>query len=368
MTEFLSKINFKVALFWLAAIMILDVVAGSIFLPQRLKEIHKLSSLDLYYNHGFNKNVEGFKTFGPLRYMMHTNSMAMVDEKIRTVKKEDKSKRRILFIGDSFTEGLGSEYPQTFCGRLKNKVDSNTVEILNAGVASYSPKLYYLRTKYLLEEEGLKVNELFCFIDFSDIGDELVYEDFVPQKRALPKYIVPFWANNSIIFNLFHKIRMQKFCDKAGISKDQPESFFYWASTNEDFLERYHDFWNIRQSWWYYDDSNPTLQHAIQLAFSNMNNLKNLCAKNNIHLTVVVYPQSYALLETRGAARCSKLWEDYCKKEAIDFISLYPLFITSSVAQNAINRKLFYIKDDSHWNAEGHKAVADSIYSYIKAR
>jgi hypothetical protein len=59
-------------------------------------------------------------------------------------------------------------------------------------------------------------------------------------------------------------------------------------------------------------------------------------------------------------------WKKFSAKNNIPFVSLYPYFITPSKKQNYLNRKKYYIPNDSHWNAAGHQLVADTLYNYLK--
>ena len=362
------KGNHKIFGVWIIGILVLDLVIGHFVMPREIKEPLELRNLNPYYNHGLNANVECTASFGPLRYKIFTNSLGMVDKSVREVKRDNKGKKRILFIGDSFTEGQGYPYSQTFVGRLDGKVDTNHVELLNAGVSSFSPKLYYLRTKYLIEEEKLKVDELFCFIDYSDIGDELLYEDFVPHKQSMAGPLTRFYRRNSIIFNLYHLLGQNTFMTKARIPEGVGGRLFYWTKTNNNFLEKYPDFFEARCNWVYYNPGNPTLVHAIHLAYSNMDSLNDLCAKNNIDLTVVVYPSGFQLLDPATHIKAEHLWQQYCQSRKVNFISLFDLFMTNDIETNRINRARYYIPNDNHWNAEGHKVVADTLYKYLEAR
>src|SRR5207302_984891 len=73
----------------------------------------------------------------------------------------------------SFTEGIGSDFDESFAGLLQRagRMRSDPIEFLNAGVLSYSPVVYYQKTKFLIEA-GLQFDELVVFIDISDIHDE----------------------------------------------------------------------------------------------------------------------------------------------------------------------------------------------------
>ena len=86
-------------------------------------------------------------------------------------------------MGDSHTEGVGVNFDQTFTGQIISKIDTSQTEILNAAVVGYSPRIYYLKTKYLIEDVGLKFDHLFVFFDMSDLQNEIVYKNFQPEVQ-----------------------------------------------------------------------------------------------------------------------------------------------------------------------------------------
>ena len=75
-------------------------------------------------------------------------------------------------MGDSFTEGGLLDYTDTFVGRIDSDLGEKKIEVLNAGVSSYSPIIYWRKIKYLIEDMKLKFDEVVVFIDISDPYDE----------------------------------------------------------------------------------------------------------------------------------------------------------------------------------------------------
>ena len=49
-------------------------------------------------------------------------------------------------------EGIGLPFEETFAGMLYTYGLKNDFSVLNAGVASYSPLLYYYKTKKIIED------------------------------------------------------------------------------------------------------------------------------------------------------------------------------------------------------------------------
>ena len=61
----------------------------------------------------------------------------------------------MLLLGDSFTEGLGLPFEESFAGRLAARLAERDVEVLNAGVVSYSPSIHHRKTQHLIEDRAV---------------------------------------------------------------------------------------------------------------------------------------------------------------------------------------------------------------------
>jgi len=112
---------------------------------------------DPVYDHGLAPKFDGYDVWGETRYWLLTNSLGFKDASTREVPLQSNT-RRILLMGDSFVEGIGLPYERTFAGLLyeAGQARPDKVEFLDAGVASYSPSVYYKKIKYLLDR-GLKI-------------------------------------------------------------------------------------------------------------------------------------------------------------------------------------------------------------------
>jgi hypothetical protein len=127
---------------------------------------------DPIYDHGFVANFDGYPTWHGVRYRLMTNNLRFKDGSVRDVPLKPSS-RRILLIGDSFTEGIGMSFEDSFAGLLyrAGQDRKEKIEFLNAGVVSYSPSIYYKKIAYLLQM-GLQFDEVVLFSDPSDVTDE----------------------------------------------------------------------------------------------------------------------------------------------------------------------------------------------------
>ena len=107
--------------------------------------------------------------WGNVYYTFCTNDLSL---KSRCNKKITNNKYKYAFIGDSFTEGIGINYENTFVG-LFDQVFGNT---LNLSVSGSSPNFYEKRLNYFLNEKDLDIENLFLFFDLTDLEDDFGYE------------------------------------------------------------------------------------------------------------------------------------------------------------------------------------------------
>lgn len=343
----------------LISIAVADIVIGCFLVPIIILKItgididqhQKIHTSHPYYNHGFNPNQTAKRKFGDITYLIHTNSLGMIDAYPRII--DPSKKNNIVFIGDSYTEGVGVPFDKTFFGILQQQIGTTHTNMLNAGVASFSPKLYFLRVKYLIEIQKVIPSVIYCLPDFSDYGDELVYEDFKPNQSFLPIKIVRFLSDKSVIYNFYHWLLRKSFLYRLGVQEDNTASFIYSVKTNNDFIKRYPDFLEIREHWVENDNmGKPTFKKARQLAEANMDSLQNLCWKYQIELNVIGYPRkNYGTLDSVRVDEVESLWKDYCSSRNINYISLFKMILPLSAED-------VYLQDGSHWNEKGHEIVA----------
>lgn len=309
------------------------------------------------YHHGLEPNHDFIETWGVLKYRLVTNSLGFKDSAKRVVP-PDTHKKRILFIGDSFTEGLGVPYDKTFVGLVDNQLDHEKYEVLNAGVVSYSPKIYYHKVKYLLEKMHLKINELYVFIDISDIFNELEYEIFEPQDHQATGHISllrktqDFGQDYSFMYNVVRYYYTQSVHAKKLHSLD--------------YVSRYKDeapFWTLRETAY-----REWGEKGVFLAERHMQKLVDLCRSLDIKMTIAVYPWQNEIIFGNRNSRQIRIWRNFAESNNIGFINYYPDFFDAHIPgispdkvkpYDIINR--YFIPGDIHWNETGHRLIAEKI-------
>ena len=350
--------NATFAIILLFAIIILDFISALIFIPENYNSFRCPHP---YYHHGLLPNRHDENIWGQKVFKVFTNSLGFKDMECRDIEK-DSDKNRILFIGDSYTEGVGMTWEESFVGILDASLPD--IEIFNAGVVSYSPKFYYLKTKYLIEKKGLKFDELYVFIDNSDPLNEITYEDFEPHdensfirfrfqaRRYLYTYSYLYYSiSNKINSNKRNPVTERWNPASGGSMLDELEvenSEFIAATLSWSYTLDYYEKWGKK---------------GLRLATENMNLLSELCNQNNIKVTIVIYPWP-SIIDQRDPYNIQVgFWEKYCTMNNIGFINLYPYFINETNPTEMIQQ--YFIPGDVHWNIEGNQYVAEVLLKHL---
>src|SRR4051812_15845530 len=123
------------------------------FVPSMFRIAHSV------YGHTLRPNSTFQDRWGVFRTELITNSLGFRDATTRNIPLFS-DRKRILFLGDSFTEGIGLPYEQTFVGRFASAFPR--LDVLNGAVASYAPTVYYTKTSYLLSQ-GFSIDEVIVY-------------------------------------------------------------------------------------------------------------------------------------------------------------------------------------------------------------
>ncbi len=366
--------------FLLCVALLMDFAAGTISHPTKAARQHA------YYHHGLKEEFRGRITWRHQPYQIVTNSAGLKDDNENQVSRVSSS-HRVLFLGDSFVEGLGFPYHETFVGRFARALEGADLEVFNGGTRSHSPKLYYLKLRYLMEVRGIRFDEVYVFVDFSDVQDEIVYEPFHPIDNPLyqrlldaehyiqshflllphasrplidlmaraslrfgsfevPGYLSPITESGPVVRLSFHADQSVNPLDPAGIRN---EPYDFWRRYNEDRGE-----WSFSA-----DIFDKWGSKGLALARLNLKLLVDLCKRQNMDVTLVVYPWPRHLRERDLESIQVRFWKQFASDVGIRFLDLFPLFINDRPADEMIAQYL--IDGDIHWNTRGHALVAGAL-------
>lgn len=312
------------------------------------------------YHHDLRPSVRVTAQWGPLRYRLATNSLAFRDRAVREVAL-GADRRRVLLMGDSFTEGVGVEWEETFAGRLA-LAGAPDVEVLNAGVIGYSPKTYLAKTRHLLENVGLRFDELFVLVDMSDIPNEIVYIGWEPragQPEPAPR--------PSLSSRLLHGSLILRRLGLARRPKAPPVAWNFHGMPFAEDLNR-----AVFRDPAFNDEEHWTLEYkyarqGMQLAESHMEELARLCREHGVALTVVIYPWRANIFAGELDHPQVALWSAFAARSGARLVNLFPVFIRAGAdPRETIQR--YFIPGDVHWSAAGHEVVAGELAGLLRAQ
>lgn len=139
---------------------------------------------DEVLHHKFLADCEGIMRTEDFGVKIKTNSLGLNE---REVGKKQAGVYRVLILGDSFAQGWGVEQEDRFsevAAKLLKQGEGgekDRVEMINAGINSYSPvlELEYLRYSGIQFDPDL----VMVFLDFSDLHDDYFYGGWQRQEQ-----------------------------------------------------------------------------------------------------------------------------------------------------------------------------------------
>ncbi|MFY9287274.1 MAG: hypothetical protein WAO98_02105 [Alphaproteobacteria bacterium] len=314
-------------------------------------------------------NCEGISQNGSLQYTVLTNDLGFRDTSLRTVPK-DPGKPRILFLGDSFTNGR-TAWADTFVARFAKAFPE--WDILVGAAPNYSPSHYLLLTKELLEK-GYRIDEVIVDIDLSDIQDEASrYADTGPHSVTLltEEDITIFrstefrdWIAAHFTLSKAIMTQVEKLTVRFGnynLPSHQLDNIFDHPTSAWTYSE-------VNDTLWKTDGYAPLgMIRGIIKAKMKMTELHNLLAAKKIPLNVMVYPWPAQMVHDKVDSKGVTVWKRWCEEgnKCKRFISAYPAFFAARDACPALMPGCWYntyfIFGDVHYNAAGNELIAGEL-------
>ena len=316
---------------------------------------------DPIYDHGLVPNFDGYDIWGEARYRFFTNSLGFKDGSVRDVPLKAAS-RRILLMGDSFTEAIGIPYEDTFFGLLNKaaREHAEKIEFLDGGVASYSPSIYYKKIKYLLDQ-GLQFDEVVLLSDSSDVEDESTSYFCIDDD---PKYR-RFCTNPPGSYPPASPLKQDYFVDHFAVTNRIRITLKRWIQSLSGNRRRAvdHDLERIGWAMPHPDLSRYRplgIEEAIERSIQNMGKLSDLLASRGIPLTIVVYPWAQQLAQDDRDSRQVRIWRDFCATRCKAFIDLFPAYFAIADRDKNWYEKYFIIGDD-HYSVAGNRMLYEEL-------
>jgi|SRR3990170_3538093 len=340
------------------------------YLGERLRDCQKK---DKVLNHKLTPNCSGRIVTNEYNISFKTNSLGLRNEEVDI---EKKNAFRVLLVGDSFTEGWGVERENRFdkvaqkrIKELLKEEDSYfEIEIVNAGIRSYSPVLELI----YLKEFGLRLNPdlVIMLYDFSDLHDDFYYGGWPLHYKLkesiglFDKKYLPEWPEDkgSRILKLVKKSRLFSiiFGELKHAVGNKNHKITLENLTNDISL------FSKGQNWEDYEK-------AWNLSLNNIMLTRDFLKEKGIDFALVVIPRgNYVnpdewregrfLLGIQGGVLYNSLpidiIENEAKNQGIEVINILNPLKESEIFP-------LYYPIDGHWTVDGNSVVGEIFAEYI---
>ena len=314
------------------------------------------------FDHGLRPNFDGYARFGKYRYRFLTNSLGFRDFATRQVPLRS-DRRRILLIGDSFTEAMAVTFEESYAGLLYRAGlrRERPIEFLNAAVVSYSPVIYYQKIKYLLSS-GLAFDEVVVFSDISDVQDEATgyfciddhpeYRRYCADTDTAINDLRRWWQQHLAISysaRILAQDGLRRLFGGSRAKSNTPDVRAGWTIPGYQIGNRY---------------APLGVEGGITRSRQNMQALADLLRGRNIPLTIVVYPWPLQLALNDRASRQEQIWRDFCAANCKAFVDLFPAFFAEKDAHDDWRQRLF-IDRDVHLSVAANRLMFEALVKYL---
>lgn len=391
----------------LGAALIADLAAGQVArqvfdLPWWIEAERAYRTRSPIYHHDLLPNISVTTRWGTRRYEVHTNSLGFKDARVRDVPL-DPGARHLLFIGDSFTEGVGYAHDETFVGIIGERLAREGIVVSNAAVVSYAPSIYYRKIRHLIEDVRLRFDEVVVLLDLSDIHDEAMHyalealdgrEVVVPEPgsgvqpipapiaRLFPANADAPWQHRVKRTLRAHSLTIRTLDALKDSIQAEPDERLERRLPEADRWEKearridpdfvWPDGWSREAlahslalsapgaAWDLEDEAWEAFgRRGIEEATDSMDRLRSLLHDHGIALTLVVYPWPEHHRVSAGSLRHVAHWQAWAARHGVRFFDLFPALIDRD--RSLANLLELYIPGDVHFSAGGHRRVASAL-------
>jgi lysophospholipase L1-like esterase len=361
--------------------------------------------VDPYEDHTYRPMLEYEQVNAGRTVRFFTNSLGWKDGRPGRVVEKRPEARRIVFLGDSFTEGLGLAHEHTIPAVVERRLaaEGERVEALNGGRASFSPLLEYQRLKRFFGD-GYRADVVVVLFDLSDVQDEILYAPRYEFSETGEPLRLSGWRNHPLLRGLYNRSALVRSLSRLSHGTAAPGAAIA-APAPEPPREIPPDlrpdgppippervlsmpplaFRTLRANWM---GHRPSLEGWVREGFhrglGNLERLEELAAANGARVLLVLYPwptllygrddpRTYAVLrrtfgdfyadrelvygtrpsprETEYQARMHR----FCRERGLPLVDLVPQF------QEVPEWHRLFLPGDVHFNERGSRLAGARI-------
>ncbi len=301
-----------------------------ISLYETKREGKKDAYLERYYVHKpnsvFTINLKEFK------YVLKTNSLGLRNEEISPIK--DTNEYRIICVGDSFTEGFGTDeehcWPRILERELSKVIKNKKINIINAGTAGSDVVFEYtfLTEKLLKYSPDMVINAL----NTSDISDLTVRGGF------------------------------ERFKSENVVKYKEPPSWEPVYARSYIFRHIIHDFYQLNELFIPKSGAKAEISNSVNIINSTLCRFKALSEKRGFVFVTILHPYDNQIFDKNDYY--SALENSISVIDGLHYHNMLAYF-KNDCGLYKDNLFQFYWKIDKHYNSKGYELMAEGIAKYL---
>ena len=259
------------------------------------------------FGHTLKANFEGYGWWHE-KYKICTNIYGAKSDcdKINNLD----TKYDIVFLGDSFTEGVGLSWENSYIGKISNKLKDK--KILN---------IQKIENNYVIQNNLQNKNNI-----------------------LLKNLLEPFPMTLKFIISI-RRLFLEKSYKQDIKLKDYLSEDFYltnWLNTN-----------NLTNT-----KDEISYDKLIHKSLDIMEKIYKILKQKNIKLSIVVYPHPVQIINNNLNSRNERMWKKFCLQKCDKFINLSSYFENIKLSElETINK--YYINGDIHFNQYGSELISE---------
>ncbi len=350
------------------------ILVFSIFIPLGLFELG-LRLSDAYGGQAYSRNPTGsqfkFYKFDPVlgwanapgmrgiyerdefRFPVRINGQGMRDEE---VERQPGAKQRIAVLGDSFTWGIGVADEERFTEQLERACG---VEVLNFGVAGYSPVQYWLMIGDVLSFRPDLVLIAFCL--GNDFADNVYF-----QRYGYYKPYAELDESGEVVVRGYPLPNIDNFGFREKTKGFVLARIFERAIANEFFLPEQRGLVGFRSELVYANQTIETeqralVERAIRINEALLRAIRDAIRAAGSELVLLEVPTKCDYAERCRIEGESRLRDGAHRSLAATADRLGIPFVYTV---DALDLSHFWVKD-GHWRPSGHERIAERLDAYL---
>ncbi|HYD16053.1 MAG TPA: hypothetical protein VEA77_06600 [Hyphomicrobium sp.] len=295
------------------------------------------------WHHDIRPNLDTTRLWGQTRYPFRSDRHGFRTGRCGAEGSPLETEKTVFIVGDSFAEGLGLPFEETFAGRLACAYRERGLAASNLGTMTYSPIIYHRKIAEAARRLGHPPREIVLFLDISDIHNDAV--DYVEidgrvhsERPTLARRTKDFLKHNFTSFAVVFELNQRYLVTHAAPIRVLNNPVSRWTIDKE-----------LLAAWG---------ERGLAKAAANLEKVVEQCRAWRCRLTLVVYPWPDQIAAGDRDSIQVRYWRDWSARHGVRFVDAFAPFFALA-AEETIER--YFIRGDVHFNAAGSRLIADEV-------